>query len=105
MVTLLYFASLRETLGCSREHVPLPAGTASVAMLLDYLRDRDPRWSEAFAPGKRYRVAGWASLEPQSGKPVNEVVGAYLRSEKTVRMRRRNHVVLKGVAGNPGFAE
>ena len=57
MVTLLYFASLRETLGCSREHVPLPAGTASVAMLLDYLRDRDPRWSEAFAPGKRYRVA------------------------------------------------
>jgi len=56
-------------------------------------------------PGKRYRVAGWASLEPQSGKPVNEVVGAYLRSEKTVRMRRRNHVVLKGVAGNPGFAE
>ena len=28
MVTLLYFASLRESLGCSRELVPLPiAGT------------------------------------------------------------------------------
>jgi S-sulfosulfanyl-L-cysteine sulfohydrolase len=55
--------------------------------------------------GKRYRIAGWASLEPQSGKPVSEVVAAYLRSEKTVRVRRRNRVLLKGVAGNPGFAE
>ena len=57
MVTLLYFASLRETLGCSRENVPLPAGTATVSMLLDYLRDRDPRWSDAFSPGRRWRVA------------------------------------------------
>jgi molybdopterin synthase sulfur carrier subunit len=57
MVTLLYFASLRETLGCSREHVPLPAGAANVSLLVDYLRDRDPRWSQAFAPGKAYRVA------------------------------------------------
>ena len=57
MVTLLYFASLRETLGCSRENVPLPAGTATVSMLLDYLRDRDPRWSDAFSPQRRWRVA------------------------------------------------
>jgi S-sulfosulfanyl-L-cysteine sulfohydrolase len=55
--------------------------------------------------GKRYRVAGWASLEPQSAKPVSEVVAAYLRSEKTVRLARRNRVLLKGVAGNPGIAE
>jgi sulfur-oxidizing protein SoxB len=55
--------------------------------------------------GKRYRVAGWASLEPQSAKPVSEVVAAYLRSEKTVRLARRNRVGLKGVAGNAGFAE
>lgn len=56
-MTLLYFASLRETLGCSREHVALPAGSPTVAVLLEDLRNRDPRWSEAFAPGKRWRVA------------------------------------------------
>jgi sulfur-oxidizing protein SoxB len=56
-------------------------------------------------PGKRYRVAGWASLEQQAGKPVSEVVANYLRAEKTVRLARRNRVVLKGVAGNPGLAE
>jgi len=55
--------------------------------------------------GKRYRVAGWASLEPQTGKPVSEVVAAHLRAEKTVRLTRRNRVALKGVAGNPGISE
>jgi sulfur-oxidizing protein SoxB len=55
--------------------------------------------------GKRYRVAGWASLEPQTGKPVSEVVAAHLRAEKTVRLARRNRVALKGVAGNPGIGE
>ena len=57
LVTLLYFANLREILGCSREHVALPAGGATVSTLIDHLRDRDPRWSDAFGPGKRLRVA------------------------------------------------
>ena len=57
MVTLLYFASLRERLGCSREHLPLPSGNATVSMLLDELRKRDGAWPEAFAPGKNWRVA------------------------------------------------
>ncbi len=57
MVTLLYFASLRESLACSREQVALPAATTTVASLLDQLRGRGERWSEAFAPGKSYRVA------------------------------------------------
>ena len=57
MVTLLYFASLRERLGCSREEVALPAGTATVSLLVEALRNRDPRWSDAFAPGQRWRVA------------------------------------------------
>jgi S-sulfosulfanyl-L-cysteine sulfohydrolase len=55
--------------------------------------------------GRRYRVAGWASLEPQSGKPVSEVVASYLRAEKPMRFTRRNRVVVKGVPGNPGLAE
>ena len=56
-MTLLYFAGLRETLGCSREHVALPGGALTVSTLIEQLRDRDAKWSEAFAPGKRFRVA------------------------------------------------
>lgn len=58
MVTLLYFASLRESLGCSREQVALPArGVATVSTLVDALRSRDGAWPDAFAPGKSWRVA------------------------------------------------
>ncbi|QJR15069.1 molybdopterin converting factor subunit 1 [Usitatibacter palustris] len=57
MVTLLYFASLRESLACSREQVALPSGSPTVAALLEQLRSRDARWSEAFAPGKNFRIA------------------------------------------------
>ena len=57
MVTLLYFAGLRESLGCSREQIALPSATATVASLVDQLRSRDGRWTEAFAPGKTWRVA------------------------------------------------
>ncbi len=51
---------------------------------------------------KRYRVAGWASVDPQDGKPVGEIVAGYLRAQKIVERARPNRVTLKGVAGNPG---
>ena len=57
MVTVLYFASLREKLGCSREQVALATATATVSSLLDVLRSRDGAWPEAFAPGRNWRVA------------------------------------------------
>jgi molybdopterin synthase sulfur carrier subunit len=57
MVTVLYFASLREKLGCSREQVALPSANATVSSLLDVLRDRDGEWPQAFAPGRNWRVA------------------------------------------------
>jgi molybdopterin synthase sulfur carrier subunit len=57
VVTLLYFASLRESLGCSREQLALPSGNATVSMVVEALRNRDGRWTEAFAPGKTWRVA------------------------------------------------
>ena len=60
---------------------------------------------EPLEAGKSYRVAGWASVNPQSGKPVSEVVAKYLRSERTVKLKRLNRVVLKGLAANPGLAE
>jgi len=57
MVTLLYFASLRERVGRSREEVALPPGTPTVETLVEQLRSRDERWTEAFAPGQAWRVA------------------------------------------------
>ena len=57
MITLLYFASLRESLGCSREQVSLPGATSTVSSLLDALRSRGSLWSDALAPGKPWRVA------------------------------------------------
>ena len=53
--------------------------------------------------GKSYRVAGWASVNPQTGKPVSEVVAGYLRAQEDVKIKRPNRVTLKGVADNPGF--
>lgn len=57
MVTLLYFASLRERLDCSRESLALPAGTPTVGDLVERLRSREGAWAEAFAPGRDWRVA------------------------------------------------
>jgi molybdopterin synthase sulfur carrier subunit len=57
MVRLLYFASLRERLDCAREDFPLPPGTPTVGSVVEKLRSRDGRWSEAFDPGRTWRVA------------------------------------------------
>jgi sulfur-oxidizing protein SoxB len=53
---------------------------------------------------KSYRVAGWASVNPQQGKPVAEVLAAYLRGQKGVNLKRLNRATLEGAADNPGFA-
>jgi sulfur-oxidizing protein SoxB len=55
--------------------------------------------------GKTYKVAGWASVNPQEGKPVAEVFAAWLRKQKAVRPKKLNRVTLKGVSQNPGIAE
>ena len=53
--------------------------------------------------GKTYRVAGWASVNPQNGEPVSSVVEKYLGANKTLTVKRANRVTLKGVANNPGI--
>ena len=53
---------------------------------------------------KTYRVAGWASVNPQQGKPVWDVFATYLRGQKTARPNKLNRVALKGIASNPGIA-
>ncbi len=54
--------------------------------------------------GKTYKVAGWASVNPQKGKPVAEVFAGYLRGQKTAKPKKFNQVALKGVGNNPGVS-
>ncbi|HMM54891.1 MAG TPA: molybdopterin converting factor subunit 1 [Candidatus Desulfobacillus sp.] len=53
---VLYFASLRETLGQSSEQLALPAGVASVGQLHAHLLERGGAW-QALAGTKNLRVA------------------------------------------------
>ena len=53
---------------------------------------------------KSYKVAGWASVNPQEGKPIWDVFAAYLRREKTAKPKKLNQVTLKGVSNNPGIS-
>jgi sulfur-oxidizing protein SoxB len=52
--------------------------------------------------GKSYKVAGWASVNAQKGKPVWDVFAKHLRSGKP-RDPRGGDVTLKGVDDNPGI--
>jgi len=56
----------------------------------------------ALEPGKRYKVAGWASVNEQQGKPVWHVFANHLRAGRTA-VPRGSGVTLKGVDGNPGI--
>ncbi|MEP7154286.1 MAG: molybdopterin converting factor subunit 1 [Betaproteobacteria bacterium] len=56
MLNILFFASLRESLGTSQESVALPT-PANVGALISELRKRGDAWSSALAVDKRWRVA------------------------------------------------
>jgi len=53
---------------------------------------------------KTYKVAGWASVNPQAAKPVWDVFANYLRGEKTAKPKKLNQVALKGMVNNPGMS-
>lgn len=57
MLTLRYFARLRENFGVDSEQVVLPAEVKDVAGLSRWLRDRGGLWAEELAPGRPVRVA------------------------------------------------
>ncbi len=58
-------------------------------------------------PKKGYWVAGWASVQEKpagdTGKPVWDVVMAYLEDKKTIKDIKLNTPKIKGVADNPGY--
>jgi S-sulfosulfanyl-L-cysteine sulfohydrolase len=57
----------------------------------------------ALSAAKSYSVAGWASVNPQQGMPVWDVLAKYLRAGKAPEPRGAG-VTLKGVDDNPGIA-
>jgi molybdopterin synthase sulfur carrier subunit len=56
-LNILYFASLREALGCERETLERPAGVTTAAELRAWLRARGGVWAEALADGRAVRVS------------------------------------------------
>lgn len=56
MLKILYFASLRESLGTAGESWPVPT-PPTVEVLVNTLRVRGENWSNALGTGKRWRVA------------------------------------------------
>lgn len=57
MITLLYFARLREALGTGREELALPAGIGTLGALRAYLAQRGEAWAKEMAAGRNLRAA------------------------------------------------
>ena len=54
---------------------------------------------------KKYRLAGWASMQKQEGTPIWDVVSEYIRAQDTVRIKDLNIPKIKGLGHNPGLAK
>jgi len=57
MVTVLYFARLRETLGKGSEQIALPANVRDLEGLRALLVTRGGAWEQELAPSKPVRAA------------------------------------------------
>ncbi len=56
-------------------------------------------------PSKTYKVAGWASVNPQADDlpDIWDVVAQYLRDKKVISDVKANVPLVKGIENNPGF--
>lgn len=57
MITVLYFARLRETFGMASEQLALPAGVATVEGVRATLAARGGAWAHELAAGRAFRTA------------------------------------------------
>jgi molybdopterin synthase sulfur carrier subunit len=63
---LIYFARIREIIGCNDEKINLPDHVTTVGELLDYLSSQDEKYSHAFKEPSAIRIAvnqNYASFE------------------------------------------
>jgi sulfur-carrier protein len=70
MVKVLYFARLREDLGCAEETIVLPPGVDTVAGLRAHLMARGSPWRQGLAQGRALQVAVNQDVA-QPDTPVN----------------------------------
>lgn len=68
---LVYFASVRESIGCDGEERDLPGHVESIADALDWLVAQDERYAVAFANRAKLRFA----LDQQMAKPDAALAG------------------------------
>ncbi len=66
---VLYFARLREDLGCAEENIVLPPGVNTVADLRAHLMARGDAWRQGLAQGRALQVAVNQDMA-QPGTPV-----------------------------------
>jgi molybdopterin synthase sulfur carrier subunit len=71
-VKLLYFAWVREKIGKAEEVLDLPAGIATVADLLAWLKALGPEYAEAFARPGVVRAA----IDRKHVQPASSIAGA-----------------------------
>lgn len=57
MITLLYFARLREALGTGQEQLALPEGVHTLSALRTHLAQRGDAWAQEMAAGRNLRAA------------------------------------------------
>jgi molybdopterin synthase sulfur carrier subunit len=57
VITLLYFARLREALGSGREELVLPSGINTLGALRTHLAQRGEAWAKEMAAGRNLRAA------------------------------------------------
>jgi sulfur-carrier protein len=57
MVTILYFARLREALGTGSEQLAVPENVANVGSLREALIRRGGAWAQELAPSRNVRMA------------------------------------------------
>jgi molybdopterin synthase sulfur carrier subunit len=70
MITILYFARLKEALGTAREEIALPQSVRDLAGLRSTLVSRGGAWAEALGDG---RIRAAVNQEMASGEtPVRE---------------------------------
>jgi molybdopterin synthase sulfur carrier subunit len=71
-IKLVYFAWVRERVGLAQETVTLPAGTATIADLVRWLKGRDEGYEAAFANEAIVRAA----IDHEHVRPDAPIAGA-----------------------------
>lgn len=69
---LVYFARVREAIGCDGEERDFPAGVQTLGDALDWLALQSPLYADAFADRAKLRFA----LDQRMAKPDAPLAGA-----------------------------